>query len=38
MRYALLICIDEDTRQSQDVEGQYAEFTGFQEEMEARGV
>jgi hypothetical protein len=38
MRYALLVCIDEDALQSQDAEQQSAEFMGFQEEMEARGV
>jgi hypothetical protein len=39
MRYALLVCIDENTELSEeDVERQYAEFMGFQDEMEARGV
>jgi hypothetical protein len=38
MRYALLVCIDGDRRQCQDVEGQYAELAGFQDEMEARCV
>lgn len=39
MRYALLVCMDENTELSDDdVERLYAEFTGFQDEMEARGV
>ena len=39
MRYALLVCIDEDTELSdEDVERRWTEFMGFQEEMEARGV
>ena len=39
MRYALLVCVDENTELTEeDVERQYAEFMGFQEEMEARGV
>jgi hypothetical protein len=39
MRYALLVCIDEGREMSdEDVERQYAEFMGFQDEMEARGV
>jgi hypothetical protein len=39
MRYALLVCIDESTELTdEDVERQYAEFMGFQDEMEARGV
>ena len=38
MRYALLVCIDEDTRQGADVQRTSAEFMGFQDEMEARGV
>ena len=38
MRYALLVCIDEDTELSEeDVERRWTEFMGFQEEMEARG-
>ena len=39
MRYALLVCVDENTELSEeDIERQYAEFMGFQDEMEARGV
>jgi hypothetical protein len=39
MRYALLVCIDENIELSEeDVEQQYAEFMGFQDEMEGRGV
>jgi hypothetical protein len=39
MRYALLVCVDEDRDLSQEeTERQYAEFMGFQDEMEARGV
>ena len=39
MRYALLVCVDENKELTeQDVERQYAEFMGFQDEMEARGV
>jgi len=39
MRYALLVSVDENTGLTEeDVERQYAEFMGFQEEMEARGV
>ena len=39
MRYALLVCNDESMELSEeDVERQYAEFMGFQDEMEARGV
>jgi hypothetical protein len=39
MRYALLVCIDENRELGdEDAERQYAEFMGFQDEMEARGV
>ena len=39
MRYALLVCVDENTELSEeDMERQYTEFMGFQDEMEARGV
>jgi hypothetical protein len=39
MRYALLVCVDENTELSEeDIERQYTEFMGFQDEMEARGV
>ena len=39
MRYALLVAVDENTELSEeDIERQYAEFMGFQDEMEARGV
>jgi hypothetical protein len=39
MRYALLVCVEEDSDQTEeDIERQYAEFMGFQDEMEARGV
>jgi hypothetical protein len=39
MRYALLVSIDENKELTEeDVERQYAEFMGFQDEMEARGV
>ena len=39
MRYALLVCLDETTELSDDdVERQYVEFMGFQDEMQARGV
>jgi hypothetical protein len=39
MRYALLVCVDEDMELSEDeAERQYTEFMGFQDEMEARGM
>jgi hypothetical protein len=39
MRYALLVAVDENTELSdEDVKRRYAEFMGFQDEMEARGV
>jgi hypothetical protein len=39
MRYALLVCFDENTELSEEGnERLEAEFMGFQEEMEARGV
>ena len=39
MRYALLVCVDENTEPGEeDIERQYTEFMGFQDEMEARGV
>ena len=39
MRYALLVCVDENTELTEeDIERQYSEFMGFQDEMEARGV
>jgi hypothetical protein len=39
MRYAMLVCIDENVELSPDaIEQQYAEFMGFQNEMEARGA
>jgi hypothetical protein len=39
MRYALLVCNDENIELSdEDVERRYAEFMGFQDEMQARGV
>jgi hypothetical protein len=39
MRYALVVCVDENAELTEeDVERQYAEFMGFQDEMEARGV
>ena len=39
MRYALLVAIDESIELTEeDAERQYAEFMGFQDEMEARGV
>jgi hypothetical protein len=39
MRYALLVCIDEDIELTEeDAARQYAEFMGFQDEMEGRGV
>ena len=39
MRYALVVCVDENAELTEeDVERQYTEFMGFQEEMEARGV
>jgi hypothetical protein len=39
MRYALLVAMDENVEMSEaDVERQYTEFMGFQDEMEARGV
>jgi hypothetical protein len=39
MRYALLVCIEENTELTEeDIERQYTEFMGFQDEMEARGV
>jgi hypothetical protein len=39
MRYALLVCIDENIELTdEDVGRQLSEFMGFQDEMEARGV
>lgn len=39
MRYALLVCMDENSQLSEDdLERQVAEFMGFQDEMEARGA
>jgi hypothetical protein len=39
MRYALVVCVDENAELTEeDVERQYTEFMGFQDEMEARGV
>ena len=39
MRYALLVAVDENIELSDvEAERQYAEFTGFQDEMQARGV
>ena len=39
MRYALLVCVDENVEMTQtDAERQYAQFMAFQDEMEARGV
>lgn len=40
MRYALLVCIDEDSTDDSEeaVAQRYAEFMGFQDEMQARGV
>ena len=39
MRYALLVAVDETVELSEeDVERRYAEFMGFQDEMQARGV
>ena len=39
MRYALLVCVDENTEPGEeDIERQYTEFMGFQDEMQARGV
>ena len=39
MRYALLVCVEENSDQTEeDIDRQYAEFMGFQDEMEARGV
>src|SRR5215472_10910537 len=39
MRYALLVSIDESRELTDEQAGQqYAEFTAFQDEMEARGV
>ena len=39
MRYALLVCVDESAELSEEeIERRYAEFMGFQDEMEARGV
>jgi hypothetical protein len=39
MRYALLVCVDESRELSEaDAEREYAEFTAFYDEMEARGV
>jgi hypothetical protein len=39
MRYALLVCADEDMALSaEEAERQLAEFMAFQDEMEARGV
>ena len=37
MRYALLVCVDESLELTEeDIERQYAEFMGFQDELEAR--
>jgi hypothetical protein len=39
MRYALLVCVDESLELTEeDIERQYAEFMGFQDELEARGA
>ena len=39
MRYAMLVCIEEDEDLSEeDATRQYAEFMAFQDEMEARGA
>jgi hypothetical protein len=39
MRYALLVAVDENVELSEeDLERRYAEFMGFQDEMQARGV
>ena len=39
MRYALLVCVEENAELSEEeVERQYAEFMDFQDEMQARGV
>ncbi len=39
MRYALLVAVEENVELSEkDVERRWAEFMGFQDEMEARGV
>jgi hypothetical protein len=39
MRYALLVCMDENMELSEEqAERQYAEFMGFQDEMQGRGV
>lgn len=39
MRYALLVAVEENVELSEkDVEQRWAEFMGFQDEMEARGV
>jgi hypothetical protein len=39
MRYALLVAIDESIELNEtDAERRYAEFMGFQDEMQARGV
>ena len=39
MRYALVVCVDENAELTEeDVERQYTEFMGFQDEMQARGV
>jgi hypothetical protein len=39
MRYALLVSIDESRELSkEEAERQYAEFVGFQDETQARGV
>ncbi|MBV8997924.1 MAG: YciI family protein [Solirubrobacterales bacterium] len=39
MRYALLVAVDENVELSEDdVERRWAEFMGFQDEMDARGV
>ena len=39
MRYALLVCIEENEELSEeDAARQYAEFMAFQDEMEGRGV
>jgi hypothetical protein len=39
MRYALLVCIEENAELSdEDAERQFAEFMDFQDQMQARGV
>jgi hypothetical protein len=39
MRYALLVCVEENMELSEgQAERQYAEFMGFQDEMQGRGV